>query len=264
MKFILRTELVLCISLCAAVQQASAQTLQRAPWVDEGQGDQYGWVMDHETATAEQNPRVTGYLGGAVASAPRTEHESVTALAASAPPAAQPASQAGAASADLEGLFWLLIMNSTNPADFEAYLQKFPNGVFSHLAQDRLAVLRAQIDFGDDAGRFARDGECDDPRFQGAGMGLSDSSHRGHDAFDCRQLFGSGHVTLRAVDGGDPVGSPVDFGDDSSPWANDGECDDTRFAGDPFYLGITDNDRHIRRDASDCRRLFSEGRIRLK
>ena len=28
----------------------------------------------------------------------------------------------------------------------------------------------------------------------------------------------------------------IDFGDDSSRWANDGECDDTRFAGDPEHL----------------------------
>ena len=33
-------------------------------------------------------------------------------------------------------------MNSTNPADFEAYLQQFPNGVFRALAQNRLAALR--------------------------------------------------------------------------------------------------------------------------
>ena len=39
-----------------------------------------------------------------------------------------------AASAELEGLFWQLIMNSTNAAEFEAYLAQFPNGVFRALA----------------------------------------------------------------------------------------------------------------------------------
>ena len=34
-------------------------------------------------------------------------------------------------------------MNSTNPAEFEAYLAQFPNGVFSALAQARLAALGA-------------------------------------------------------------------------------------------------------------------------
>ena len=33
-------------------------------------------------------------------------------------------------------------MNSTNLADFEAYLEQFPNGVFRLLAQNRLAALR--------------------------------------------------------------------------------------------------------------------------
>ena len=34
-------------------------------------------------------------------------------------------------------------MNSTDPADFEAYLEVFPNGVFRRLAENRLAALRA-------------------------------------------------------------------------------------------------------------------------
>ena len=34
-------------------------------------------------------------------------------------------------------------MNSTNPADFEAYLGQFPNGVFRALAENRLEALRA-------------------------------------------------------------------------------------------------------------------------
>ena len=33
---------------------------------------------------------------------------------------------AGAQSEGLEGLFWQSIMNSANPADFEAYLRRFP------------------------------------------------------------------------------------------------------------------------------------------
>ena len=44
-------------------------------------------------------------------------------------------------------------MNSTNPADFEAYLTQFPNGVFRALAQNRLAALRAPA--GPEAGRAA-------------------------------------------------------------------------------------------------------------
>ena len=35
----------------------------------------------------------------------------------------------------------LAVMNSTNPAEFEAYLRRFPNGLFSESAQARVAAL---------------------------------------------------------------------------------------------------------------------------
>ena len=65
------------------------------------------------------------------------------------------------------------------------------------------ASLGRSIDFGDDTSDWARDGECDDPRFRGTGMagGLSDVD-RGRDATDCRELFESGLITLR--DGAEP------------------------------------------------------------
>ena len=64
---------------------------------------------------------------------------------AAAPPPAGAASPAAApaATAELDSLFWQSIMNSSNPADFEAYLAQFPNGVFRALAENRLAALRA-------------------------------------------------------------------------------------------------------------------------
>ena len=43
-------------------------------------------------------------------------------------------------------MFWQSIVNSTNPAMFEAYLAQFPNGVFRALAEARLAELRAPAD----------------------------------------------------------------------------------------------------------------------
>ena len=46
------------------------------------------------------------------------------------------------ATPELEGLFWQSIVDSTNPAEFEAYLEQFPNGVFRMLAQVRLEALR--------------------------------------------------------------------------------------------------------------------------
>ena len=58
-----------------------------------------------------------------------------------APPAArQPATRT---TAEQENLFWQSIMNSNNPAEFEAYLAHFPEGVFRTLAETRLASLRA-------------------------------------------------------------------------------------------------------------------------
>ncbi|WP_139792301.1 hypothetical protein [Henriciella litoralis] len=53
----------------------------------------------------------------------------------------------------------------------------------------------------------------------------------------------------------------VDFGDDSSLWAEDGECDDPRFEGD----GMADllDDADLMSDATDCREAYLAGDIRL-
>ena len=107
---------------------------------------------------SSRGARSTGYLDGASAEALRSTGGAGPAAAAAAPsaPAAVPAAQQSsparspaaspAASAELEGLFWQSIMNSANPAEFEAYLNRFPNGLFSELAQARLAALRAPAD----------------------------------------------------------------------------------------------------------------------
>ena len=85
------------------------------------------------------------------------------------------------------------------------------------------------VDFGDDAGVYARDGECNDPRFEGPGAVFVFDSHRGHDATDCRELFESGRISLRNADMAAASGTPaIDFGDDTGGWAQDGECDDPR------------------------------------
>ena len=91
--------------------------------------------------------RATGYLDGASAEALRTSggaDAAVAGVAPSTPPVAA-ATQAPPqpASAAQENLFWQSIMNSTNAAEFEAYLEQFPSGVFRALAQARLAALRS-------------------------------------------------------------------------------------------------------------------------
>lgn len=60
-----------------------------------------------------------------------------------------------------------------------------------------LNMVNSEIDFGDDSGDWAGDGECDDPRFLGNGMAMMPSfDHEGRDASDCRVLFGLGEVRL--------------------------------------------------------------------
>ena len=56
----------------------------------------------------------------------------------------------------------------------------------------------AGLDFGDNSGEWARDEECDDPSFEGPGMGATDSQeHLLSDARDCRDAFADGSVRLR-------------------------------------------------------------------
>ena len=64
---------------------------------------------------------------------------------ASSPSASAAVQQAPTATPEQESLFWQSIMNSTNPADFEAYLAQFPDGVFRALAENRLAELSAPV-----------------------------------------------------------------------------------------------------------------------
>ncbi|MEQ8446717.1 MAG: hypothetical protein RIB57_12600 [Pelagibacterium sp.] len=107
-----------------------------------------------------------------------------------------------------------------------------------------------EIDFGDDTGTWANDGECDDPRFGG-----SLTSHELADATDCRTAYEAGEVTYEAPNdaGNDVSTGEIDFGDDSGTWANDGECDDPRFGGNL--------DSHLMADATDCREAYEAGTV---
>ncbi len=70
------------------------------------------------------------------------------------------------------------------------------------------------IDFGDDASRWARDGECDDPRFEGPGMTATTllDADIGHDATDCSTAYRAGRLGLRGGVPGD--GAPDHDSDD--------------------------------------------------
>ena len=81
----------------------------------------------------------SGYLDASSSSA-------LGAPVASAPPVAVPPAASGSSAAAVlqqETVFWQSIQGSTDPADFEAYLELFTNGTFSRLARNRLAALRA-------------------------------------------------------------------------------------------------------------------------
>ena len=72
---------------------------------------------------------------------------------ASAPPAVSASrQQSPPASGDQETVFWQSISTSTDPADFEAYLEVFPNGVFRRLAENRLRSLRSPPTAGSSSG----------------------------------------------------------------------------------------------------------------
>ena len=151
--------------------------------------------------------RATGYLDGASVAALRpsvagqpTFREREPAGAAAPPgaaPAAPPAISAAqqqppAASAEVELVFWQSIADSTNPAEFEAYLRRFPNGMFSDLAQIRLEALRAGSNAGPvSAGRPAGGvgSPASGPRVSGAGGTTgADAPRRPGDVFrDCAE-----------------------------------------------------------------------------
>jgi hypothetical protein len=136
------------------------------------------------------------------------------------------------------------------------------------------AASDAAPDFGDDNGKYAKDGECDDMRFAGPGMTstpLLDEDIR-HDASDCRAAFDDGRLTFKGDNVSEAtLASSVDaaqlnriqWGDDNGDFANDGECDDKRFEG----AGMTSTpllDSDIKHDASDCRTAYQQGRLALR
>ncbi len=120
------------------------------------------------------------------------------------------------------------------------------------------------IDFGTDGGDYTNDGECDDPRFEGPGMTntpLLDEDIK-NDATDCRTAYEAGNLQLK-TESPQITSDGINFGDDASRFANDGECDDPRFTGP----GMTDTallESDIRHDATDCKAAFDAGNLVVK
>ena len=119
----------------------------------------------------------------------------------------------------------------------------------------------ARIDFGDDSGKWANDGECDDPDFAGPGMTAKPAvDGRLRDATDCRAAFELGTIWLGASRAEQTVS--FDYGGDTSQWANDGECDDPRFTGAGTDKKLLEDD--MMADASDCRALEADGQVTIR
>ncbi|MEJ8562871.1 hypothetical protein QTO30_17740 [Yoonia sp. GPGPB17] len=121
-------------------------------------------------------------------------------------------------------------------------------------------VIIKGVNFGNDNGDWSNDGECDDPRFEGAGMTstplLADDVLR--DATDCSTAFMAGNLTLRGVD----AKGNIDFGNDDGEWSNDGECDDMRFEGPGMTSTVLLFD-DIMSDATDCQTAYEAGALTL-
>ena len=112
-------------------------------------------------------------------------------------------------------------------------------------------------DFGDDASQYANDGECDDIRFSGPGSAKRPSGvDRGHDATDCSAALAAGSVAFN----GEPILPEIEFGDDTSSYANNEECDDPRFQGSTGMADVLVAG-DIMHDATDCRTLVESGSI---
>ena len=87
----------------------------------------------------EQTPAVYDEAEGDYVFSPGAANAQTLAVTTPTGPAATPVP----ATPDREGVFWDSMRNSSNAADFEAYLQTYPNGAFAALARSRVAALRA-------------------------------------------------------------------------------------------------------------------------
>ena len=123
-----------------------------------------------------------------------------------------------------------------------------------------------QINFGDDSAPWPNDGECDDRRFAGEGMAASSLTWTGvgGDASDCQALYEAGSIRLWSQTESQAATqcAAIDYGDNQSQYASDGECDDLRFEG----LGVAGilNASEIGHDSADCSRLCAFGAISLR
>lgn len=128
-----------------------------------------------------------------------------------------------------------------------------------------LAATAQSVSFGNDSSEWANDGECDDRRFVGQGMAsYLDWDDTKRDATDCKRAYDLGMIRLwdQTAARAATQCSAINFGDDSSQYSRDGECDDPRFEG-PGTDSIMGTD-DLGGDATDCRAQCEIGRVFLR
>ncbi|MGB7316991.1 MAG: hypothetical protein WBC85_03405 [Planktotalea sp.] len=121
------------------------------------------------------------------------------------------------------------------------------------------------INFGNNSSEYANDGECDDRRFIGVGMAKDlDEDDNFRDANDCRDAYRDGRAKLWRLENARAATqcSAIRFGNNSSEWSRDGECDDFRFEGPGMSSVVKSED--IGRDAADCKKLCNAKQIFLR
>ena len=157
MKTIAAAALVLCMSVSTA-PPAAAQTPVAEALGELGSGCRVGltsghcaaYAVAHDSNSTAQDSRGAPPPPAAARQPTLRQSEPRGTVPPSPRPPAAPAAVSAAqqqpsspSSSELEVVFWQSIATSTNPAEFEAYLRQFPNGIFRELAQIRLEALRA-------------------------------------------------------------------------------------------------------------------------
>lgn len=147
-------------------------------------------------------------------------------------------------------------------------MKRIITGAICSLILSSPVWAQGKVDFGSDTSMFANDGECDDPRFEGAGMTatpLLDDDIMA-DATDCRNAFNAGTITMKPDPGTDELAvyemiDGIIFGDDTSEWAKDGECDDRRFFGRGMASVLDWS--NVGMDRTDCLDAYVDGNLEL-
>lgn len=138
-------------------------------------------------------------------------------------------------------------------------------GVLWALGAQAESLAIPDFHFGHDTGPGAQNGICEDRRFRGLGItGDLTMRNLARDAQDCYRAYHAGKV--QKWDFIESILSTqcekLDYGDDSSLDAHDGECDDPRFEGIGMDGEVITVD--LGRDASDCYTLCMTGMIGLR